>query len=115
MRRSVELRPCDETETVMRETVVTYVCDRCGEKAVFDGDEISVGTRISELIDQGWLRVHVGGSPDSPGDFISTSQSQWYRDLCGSCISALGQFLKVKANPTETCTTWKEAPQSSVD
>ena len=102
-----------ETEIVMRETVVTYVCDRCGEKTVFNGDKISVETRIAELIEQGWMRVHVGGSPDSPGSFVSSDPShRWYRDLCGSCISDLGRFLKVKANPAEVETSLTETEQN---
>lgn len=100
----------------MRETVVTYVCDRCGKKTVFDGDEISVETRIAELIEQGWLRVHVGGSPDSPGDFISPNTShRWYRDLCGSCIGALGRFLDPDSDLIETSRFGTEVPQPSVD
>ena len=105
-----------ETEMAMRETVVTYVCDRCGKKTVFDGDKISAETRVSELIEQGWLRVHIGGSPDSDVDFVSSDPShRWYRDLCGSCIGALGRFLKPDPDPTKTSQSETEAPQPSVD
>ena len=83
-----------ETEMAMRETVVTYVCDRCEQKMVFSGDKISAETRNAELTEQRWSRVHIGGSPESTGNLVSFDASQWYRDLCGSCISALGQFLR---------------------
>lgn len=70
---------------VMRQTAVTYVCDRCGEKFEFDGEKMSFELITQKLKKEGWRVIRVGS--------ISGSGHDISRDLCRTCVERLSQHL----------------------
>lgn len=66
----------------MRETIIVFVCDRCGRRAQRDADR----NIAEEELPMRWRRVNIDGNQHYPRESF---------ELCDQCQDALDSFLKL--------------------